>query len=440
MRRIVAGILVCLLLPSLAWAGGELRAVRLSENQGKTRVVLDLSRSAEAKLMTMRDPHRLVIDIPGFKMSPKAGLDGGLGLVTGVRAANQANGDLRVVLDLSAAASARDSRLAPSGEYGHRLVFDLFSSDLLTARKKAADVPGRGRSVVVAIDAGHGGKDPGATGRKGTKEKDVVLAIARKLAKRVNEQPGMKAVLTRDGDRYLNLRERMDKARKHGADLFISIHADAVGSSQPRGASVYVVSERGATSEAARLLAERENAADLVGGVKLANREDMVAYTLLDLSQDVSITRSMEVGAEVLEEMGKMAKLHRSDVQQAGFVVLKSPDIPSILVETAFISNPTDESNLRSSNYQATLAEAVLRGVVDFFNKAPPDGTLLAQNGPQRVRGGSSVRHQEYVIARGDTLSEIASRYNVSLTHLRSANGLRSDRIRVGQVLRIPTG
>jgi N-acetylmuramoyl-L-alanine amidase len=440
MRSIIAGILVCLLLPSLAWAGGELRAVRLSQYQGKTRVVLDLSHSAEAKLMTMRDPHRLVIDIPGFRMAPGAALDDGQGLVTGVRAASQANGDLRVVLDLAATASARDSRLGPSGDYGHRLVFDLSSSESLTARKKARDVPGRGRDVVVAIDAGHGGKDPGATGRKGTREKDVVLAIARKLGKRVNEQPGMKAVLTRDTDRYLNLRERMDLARKHGADLFISIHADAVGSSQPRGASVYVVSERGATSEAARLLAERENAADLVGGVNLADREDMVAYTLLDLSQDVSITRSMEVGDEVLEEMGKMAKLHRSNVQQAGFVVLKSPDIPSILVETAFISNPTDEANLRSGSYQANLAEAVLRGVVDFFNKTPPEGTLLAQNGPQKVRGGSTARHHEYVIARGDTLSEIATRYNVSLSNLRSANGLRNDRIRVGQVLRIPTG
>ena len=165
----------------------------------------------------------------------------------------------------------------------------------------------------------------------------------------------------------------------------------------------------------------------------------MVAYTLLDLSQDMSITRSMEVGEEVLQELGKMAKLHRSKVQQAGFVVLKSPDIPSILVETAFISNPSDESNLRSTDYQATLADSVLRGIVDFFNKAPPEGTLLAQNGPQRVRG-SPVRHQNYVIARGDTLSEIASRYNVSLGHLRSANGLRNDSIRVGQVLRIPTG
>ena len=438
MRNVVAGILFCFLFPSLVWAGGELRGVRLSDNQGKTRVVLDLSRSAEPKLLTMRDPHRLVIDLPGFKMASNTDISGSLGLVKGVRAGYRSNGDLRVVLDLGSSASARDSSLGPSGDYGHRLVFDLSSSDTLTAMKKATDVPGKGRHVVIAIDAGHGGKDPGATGRKGTREKDVVLAISRALAKRVNQQPGMKAVLTRDGDSYLNLRERMDKARKHGADLFISIHADAVNSSQPRGASVYVVSERGATSEAARLLAERENAADLVGGVTLANREDMVAYTLLDLSQDVSITRSMEVGDEVLQELGKMTKLHRSKVQQAGFVVLKSPDIPSILVETAFISNPADENNLRSQSYQASLSDAVLRGIVDFFNKTPPEGTLLAQNGPQPVRG-SPVSHREYVIARGDTLSEIASRYNVSLGNLRSANGLRNDSIRVGQVLRIPT-
>lgn len=438
MRSVLAGILLCLLVPSSAWAGGQLDAVRLSNHQGKTRVVLDVSSEAAPKLMSLRNPSRLVIDLPGFSAASNVQIAKGLGVVSGIRTAPQANGDLRVVLDLNETAKASESRLAPSGGYGHRLLFDLSTSSERTARKTVKEMTGAGRDVVVAIDAGHGGKDPGASGRQGTREKDVVLAIARKLAKRVNDQPGMKAVLTRDGDVFLNLRERMVKARSNGADLFISIHADAVDSSQPRGASVYVVSDRGASNEAARLLAERENASDLRGGVNLGEQEDMVAFALLDMYRGLTETGAVTAGEEVLSELGRIGKLHSSKIQNAGFMVLKSPDVPSILVETAFISNPTDEKNLRSSAHQQKVADAILRGVVDYFNKSPPEGTLLAQAGPQKVRGATGGA-QEHVIARGDTLSGIAYRYNVSLRNLRSANGLRNDRIRVGQVLRIPS-
>jgi len=438
MRSVIAGIIFCCLVPSSVWAGGQLDGVRLSDHEGKTRVVLDMTASAKPKLMTLRNPNRLVIDLPGFSVASNAKIATGRGVVRSIRTATQANGDLRVVLDLSETAKASESRLAPGGGYGHRLLFDLSTSSQRTARKTFTEAAGAGRDVVVAIDAGHGGKDPGASGRKGTREKDVVLAIARKLAKRVNEQPGMKAVLTRDGDIFLNLRDRMVRARNNGADLFISIHADAVDSAQPRGASVYVVSDKGATSEAAKLLADRENAADLRGGVNLGDQEDMVAQALLDMYRDLTEAGAEKAGKEVLQELGGVGKLHRSEVQRAGFVVLKSPDVPSILVETAFISNPTDEKNLRSSAHQQKVADAILRGVVDYFNKAPPEGTLLAQKGPQKVQGpaGGSQKH---VIARGDTLSGIAYRYNVSLRNLRSANGLRNDRIRVGQVLSIPT-
>lgn len=438
MRSVVAVILLCLLVPSSAWAGGQLDGIRLSNHEGNTRVVLDVSREAAPKLMSLRNPNRLVIDLPGFSLASNAKIATAKGVVRTIRTAPQANGDLRVVLDLSETTKASESRLGPGGGYGHRLLFDLSSSSERTARKTVTEATGAGRDVVVAIDAGHGGKDPGASGRQGTREKDVVLAIARKLAKRVNDQPGMKAVLTRDGDIFLNLRDRMVRARNNGADLFISIHADAVGSSQPRGASVYVVSDKGASNEAARLLAERENAADLRGGVNLGEQEDMVAFALLDMYRDLTETGAVKAGEEVLQELGGIGKLHRSEIQQAGFMVLKSPDVPSILVETAFISNPTDEKNLRSSAHQQKLADAILKGVVNYFNKAPPEGTLLAQKGPQRLRGPAGGP-QQHVIARGDTLSGIAYRYNVSLRNLRSANGLRNDRIRVGQVLRIPT-
>lgn len=434
MVRRYAGLLPGLLLPLMAWGGnGELLGVRLSDSADATRVVLDLSKPLAHRIFTLRNPDRVVIDLPGGEMQSGARIDDARGLVANVRTGKHGQDDLRIVLDLTASAQPRSFVAAPDGGRGHRLVVDLGRPREEGLRKTLSTSERHGRDVVVAIDAGHGGKDPGAIGRKGTREKDVVLAVSRKLAERINAQPGMRAVLIRDGDYFLELRERMERARKHRADLFVSIHADAVPSAQARGASVYVISEKGASDEAARRLAERENASDLVGGVTLAGKDDVLASVLLDLSQTASLSASMNIGDEVLEELGRVGKLHRSSVQSAGFVVLKSPDIPSILVETAFISNPSDEKNLRSSDHQARLADSLLRGIVDFFNSQPPPGTMLAESGPQKVR--APVQH---VIARGDTLSDIASRYNISLGQLRNANGLKNDRIRVGQVLTIP--
>lgn len=296
--------------------------------------------------------------------------------------------------------------------------------------KDAAEVTARPRDLIIAIDAGHGGKDPGARGRHGTREKDVVLAIARKLARLIEREPGMKPVLIRDGDYFLRLRERIRRAHDHRADLFISIHADAFNDTRVHGSSVYVLSRRGASSEMARLLARHENTADLVGGVSLDDKDDLLKTVLLDLSQSASIEASTEVADKVLRELRRVGKVHKRSVQKAGFVVLKSPDIPSILVETAFISNPREERKLRDPRHQERMARAILAGVRGYFEQNPPPGTLIA----------ARVREQRHVIRPGDTLSGIARRYDVSLRELKVANGLDSDRLRVGDVLRIPRG
>ncbi|HEY9198027.1 MAG TPA: N-acetylmuramoyl-L-alanine amidase [Gammaproteobacteria bacterium] len=292
----------------------------------------------------------------------------------------------------------------------------------------------RGRELIIAIDAGHGGKDVGARGPSGTHEKDVVLAIARKLAALVEKEPGMRPVLVRDGDYFIRLRERMNKARKQRADLFVSIHADAFSDHRARGSSVFVVSERGASSEMARMLAAQENAADLVGGVSLNDKDELLKSVLLDLSQSASIEASMNVADNVLGELKQVGRVHKTRVQQAGFMVLKSPDVPSVLVETAFISNPEEERQLRDSRHQQRLAQAIMKGIRAYFRDNPPPGTVVAA----RDASGSDVSGREHVIKRGETLSEIAKRYAVSMDRLRASNGLSDDTVRVGGVLRIP--
>ncbi|HSN70542.1 MAG TPA: N-acetylmuramoyl-L-alanine amidase, partial [Steroidobacteraceae bacterium] len=332
---------------------------------------------------------------------------------------------------------------APSGSHGHRLVVDLGGQGHATAVAdpvasrplapvKSTDGLQQHRDVVIAIDAGHGGKDPGAIGRRGTREKDVTLAIARRLKERIDREPGMRAVLTRDGDQFLSLRERIRRARRDQADLFVSVHADAFRDRSVAGSSVYVLSSRGASDEAARWLAERENAADLVGGVTLEDKDDVLASVLIDLSQGASMSASVEAAEKVLGELNTVGNVRRRQVQHAGFVVLKSPDIPSILVETAFISNPNEENRLRDARHQQRLAEAIHAGLRNYFYANPPPGTLIAE----RKANGEGMRH---VIARGDTLSTIADRYQVSLGALKAFNGLATDRIAVGQVLEIPT-
>jgi N-acetylmuramoyl-L-alanine amidase len=281
------------------------------------------------------------------------------------------------------------------------------------------------RDFVVAVDAGHGGKDPGARGRRGTLEKRVVLAIAKQVKRELDAVPGVRAVLIRSDDSYVDLRDRMQRARKQRANVFVSIHADAFRKSSAAGASVFVLSRKGATSESARWLAKQENAPFLAGGVMLVDKDDDLRQTLLDMSQTASHEAGYGVANAVLARLGKVTRLHAGRVERAGFLVLKSPDIPSILVETGFLSNPQEERKLRDPRHQKKLARAIRDGLMAYFSTNPPAGTLLAE--------------RKHVIKRGDTLSAIAQTYSISLRRLRSVNGIKGDFLRVGQVLRIPS-
>lgn len=378
-------LLLALLLLGSGTAAAEtaLTGVRMSANDERSRLVFDLAGPIEHEIFTLTGPHRVVLDIEDVRL--REDLPTGApapSIIRAIRSAPRGDGDLRVVLDLAAAARPKSFVLQPNGQHGHRLVVDVINQDRVAkggSRPESADMPRR--DLVIAIDAGHGGRDPGALGRSGTLEKDITLAVGRKLQRVLNDTPGFRAVLTRDGDYYLGLRERMERAREAQADLFISLHADAFRDARAKGSSVYALSLNGASSEAARWLAERENAADLVGGVSLGDKDEMLASVLLDLSQTATIESSIDVAHEVLEELGGVNRLHKHSVQQAAFVVLKSPDIPSILVEAAFISNPHEERQLRSKSHQRDLAEAIRDGVVDYFKRQAPRNTrFYAEN------------------------------------------------------------
>ncbi len=428
-------IIVILLLCSFQAMAADVNGLRVWTDPDKTRAVLDLSEKAEYQLFTLQNPHRVVVDLSGagagkpLDFNPKYA-----GVIQDVRQGNPDPGTLRIVLDLQESVKLKSFMLEPTGDYGHRLVVDLYGAGQQTTKvKKVSDVQKANRDVVIAIDAGHGGEDPGALGPERVREKTVVLQIARELKKIIDAEPGMRGELTREGDYYIAHRDRYERARKMRADLFVSIHADAFRDPRVSGSSVFVLSRRGASSEYARLLADSENSADQVGGVKLNEKDDMLASVLLDLSQSAALSASLDVGSKVIRELARLGKVHRRTVQQAGFLVLKSPDMPSILVETAFISNPSEEKKLRDKRHQGRLADAILAGVRTYFYTNPPPDTRIAME--MRRVPAKQVRH---VIARGDTLSEIAERYNVSTAAIRAANKLSSDRIRVGQTLSIP--
>lgn len=426
---------VTLLLPALfARAETTVENIRVWSENGRTRVVLDLSRPAAHNIFTLRGPARLVVDLKDARLSRSlADLPAGSGAISSIRTGVRASGQLRVVLDLHEEVRSRSFTAGPNGRYGDRLVIDLQRQGSLRTVKRASEKYEPGRDIVIAVDPGHGGHDPGAVGRGRTREKDVALAIGRQLAARIDAEPGMRAVLVRKSDYYVDHRERMEIARRNKADLFVSIHADAVDDRRAKGASVYVLSLKGASDEAAARLAQRENGTPLVGGVTLADKDAVLASVLLDLSQNAALGASLEAGDSVIGELAKIGTVHRRKVQQAGLLVLKSPDVPSILVETNFISNPAEEKKLRDKSHQGRLAAAILAGIrVYFYRNAPPD-TRIALD--LRRKPASQVSH---VIARGDTLSEIAERYNVSMTAIRSANQLSGDNVRIGQTLRIP--
>jgi len=447
----------------------QIKSVRLWTSPDNTRLVFDMNTLATYNVFTLENPHRVVIDLQNARLAAPVGtVDYNNPLLQSIRSA-QRNKDLRMVLDLKSRVKPESFVLEPTGEYGYRLVVDLFDTRVASKAPEAVVLPvsvsnpvmpapipvpvvatesrsesksvasvqptpkvlddRHYRDIIVAIDAGHGGEDPGARGPRGTREKDVVLAIARKLEALIRKEPGMRPVMVRDGDYYIDLRRRTQKAREQKADIFVSIHADAFTRPDARGSSVFILSERGATSEAARWLADKENASDLIGGVDLGGKDKMLASVLLDLSQTASVEASHDVAAQVLEGLKGIGEVHKGQVERAGFMVLKSPDIPSLLVETAFISNPAEEKKLQDEDHQQELARAILNGIRGYFTRSPPPGTKLAY-----------LAGRQHIIAEGETLMMIAGQYGTSIDRLKSINKLADDHIKVGGRLRIPAG
>jgi N-acetylmuramoyl-L-alanine amidase len=434
-RRLSGVLGACALVATLGAGAGDVAAaaarsrpaahapltvegVRTWTSPASTRVVFDLTARPRHRLTRTAD--RLVVELADARFAEESlRLPPAQGPLKAVKLA-AAGRDLKITFDVAAQTRAQVFSADPNGRYGWRLVVDLKPPAAATpavAREDAAAEAGAEaarvapltqtapsaapaaprrelpplRDLVIAVDAGHGGVDPGAHGRDGTREKDVTLAIARALAERIDDEPGMRAVLTRDTDQFVELRERIRRARAANADLFVSVHADAVADREVAGSSVYILSQRGASNEAARRLAERENAADLIGGVKLSNKDPVLASVLLDLSQSAAMSASQVAAEKVLEELDQVGTVRKSRVQQAGFVVLKSPDIPSMLIETAYITNPGEERKLRDPRHQRRLAEAILSGVRTYFRENPPPGTRLAALvRPREETAGSS--------------------------------------------------
>ncbi|AEA66686.1 MULTISPECIES: N-acetylmuramoyl-L-alanine amidase [Pseudomonas] len=460
-RAVVA--VVGLLLTALAVdavAETKVNSVRLWRAPDNTRLVFDLTGPVQHSVFTLTAPDRLVIDINGASLGAPLNVATANTPITAMRSAQRTPTDLRVVIDLKKAVTPKSFTLAPNAQYGNRLVVDLFDNPADAAPPpppptnvatvpavpvtptepalKLPPAPAGKRDIIVVIDAGHGGEDPGASGSRGQREKDVVLSIARELQRQVNGMKGFRAELTRTGDYFIPLRGRTEIARKKGADLFVSIHADAAPSAAAFGASVFALSDRGATSETARWLADSENRSDLIGGagnVSLDDKDRMLAGVLLDLSMTASLTSSLNVGQKVLSNIGRVTPLHKQRVEQAGFMVLKSPDIPSILVETGFISNANEASKLSSSNHQQALARSISSGVRQFFQQNPPPGTYIAW---LRDSGKIAQGPRDHRVSPGETLAMIAVRYQVSPATLRSANNLKSDELKIGQTLTIP--
>ncbi|KTC40268.1 N-acetylmuramoyl-L-alanine amidase [Pseudomonas putida] len=411
-----------------AVAATQVKSVRLWRAPDNTRLVFDLTGPVQHSVFTLTSPDRLVIDINGATASAPLSVAPGDSPVTSVRSAQRTPNDLRVVVDLKKAVTPKSFTLAPNQQYGNRLVVDLFDSAAdaepappqpvvattpavpVTPTRpaiKLTPVPSGKRDIVIAIDAGHGGEDPGASGPRGQHEKDVVLQIAKELQRQINAEQGFRAELTRTGDYFI--------------------------------LSVFALSERGATSETARWLADTENRSDLIGGagnVSLDDKDRMLAGVLLDLSMTASLTSSLNVGQKVLSNIGQVTPLHKRRVEQAGFMVLKSPDIPSILVETGFISNSNEANKLQSSGHQQALARSIRTGVKQFFQQNPPPGTYMAwlRDTGKIARGPST-----HVVRPGETLAMLAARYDLGIATLRSANDLKTDELKIGQEVTIPS-
>lgn len=520
--------------PLCAVHATDVKSARVWAGPEYTRLVLDVSGPVDYK--TRQDGDQLVIDLGRSALGDDYSAPKSQGLLKGLDSSQQGN-RLQLVAKVDPSSHYKSFVLQPQASYGYRLVVDVYPGNGVASSAKAAPTPAPvqddsdddaapppapvtvklaassknslrstqsgmastrqaaallngERKVVVAVDAGHGGQDPGAHGPGGTLEKNVTLAVARELAAQINKQPGMKAVLTRDADFFIPLKQRYEIARRNNADLFVSVHADAFVNGDAKGSSVWVLSPRGKTSEAARWLADRENRADLIGGVSLDDKDDSLAAVLLDLQQGYAMQASEAVATNVLKALGGLGPTHRGFVERANFVVLRSPDVPSILVETAFISNPDEERKLRDPSHQAHLAEAVMGGVRSYFEATPPPGSWFAAQAARRngnvvasaaknddddgdgnpvstaaskavaqamtgsksgevkvasakadsERADANVRDLHRVTA-GESLRSIARQYGVSITALKNANrSINSDTVRAGMVLAIPSG
>ena len=476
-----AVVLMLLLASSQSWAVNSVKGVRIWHAPDNTRLVLDLANAPSHKVKRLSNPSRLEIELAGVNSLNIGTISGDSPLVKRVYASRTPSAATAVVIELAFPVNDSIFSLPPSPPYGHRLVVDLKAQAALSSGKQAAPVaaitssaaapvvsqpvqsasPGAlssratGRDIIIAIDAGHGGQDPGAVGPKGTHEKVITQSVSRQLAAMINQQPGLKAVLTRTGDYYIHPNKRPEIARQKQADLLISIHADAVQNRKAHGASVWVLSMRRATTEVGRMLEQTEQHSELLGGVaeviKDSANERYLAQTVLDLSMNHSMVTGFEVAKEVLREMSTVAHLHKKEPQAASLAVLKAPDIPSILVETGFISNYNEERLLKDPNHQHKLAQAIFRAVKRYFEKSPPADSLFAahktngrtlptvlpaQQNSTAVTSGS--RGRTHKVKRGESLSKVARQYGVSMAELRRHNNLKSDNILIGQTLRIP--
>lgn len=434
-KQLTKLLLASTLLLGLTAQSAVIKSMRFWQSPESTRVVFDLTSPVEHELTVLKNPDRIVIDIPESRVSVDLNqLDIKSDLVKRVRQSKPPKeGVLRLVLDLTKKAEPNSFSLKPYQEYSDRLVIDLVDGKREVI-KPPESATGLERDIVIAVDAGHGGEDPGAMGPSGTKEKDVVLKISKQLVDAINAVNGLKAVMVRKGDYYIPHRNRTDIARKHRADLFVSVHADGFKSPRAKGASVWVLNLYGAKSEVARWMKLQEEKSELLGGVDstvvLSEYDNSVRSVLLDLQMESSIAESFKVGRKVHAAMKRVVpKMHKNHVEENSLLVLKNPDIPSILVESGFISNPSEERLMKTSSYRRKLATAVRDGIVEYFKHHAPDGTKFA----------NLYRKNIYHVKRGDSLIKVARRFNTSVSKIKKANKMTSNMVRIGQKLVIPS-
>ncbi|GFD69251.1 N-acetylmuramoyl-L-alanine amidase [Alteromonas sp. KUL106] len=444
-RSIVSVLLLCLVMQVAHGAQNNIDGVRIWPSTDNTRVVFDMKTAPEFTYFTLKNPHRLVIDLNDTKDSfSLSDVENSGNLIDKLRYSTPKNkSSARVVLELNRDTKPSLFAMSPEGAYGHRLVVDLPDSAPQTLPSLTASTSSvvlddstsvRDRDIIVAIDAGHGGHDPGSVGPAGTFEKHITLSIAKKLESMINKERGMRAIMTRSDDYYISPNRRPEIAREKKADLLISIHADAFSQPQPRGGSVWVLSMRRADTELGRWLEKSERHSELLGGaaevINDKSSERYLTETILGLSMDHSMATSHDLGNKVVEELKQVTSLHKRKPQAASFAVLTAPDIPSILVEVGFISNPQEEKNLNWSKYRERLATAMFNATKRYFKQVPPDGTLWAQE---------KANNRTHKVRSGESLSLLAQRYNVKVSSIKAANALSSDVVRVGQVLNIPS-